>query len=220
MSDSFLIYVPTSHALTKTLLLVQVCVSMCVLSCVNSCSGSPIRPWKHYTALLISGDVVWPLAGQAIPRAPLSFTHTKHIHKLAIHLASSSLIEFVQWLGHRTGNHTHTYKISWHERSPSLHPTPWAALSRASVVESCRVGSFPHLITILIEPVQPSLRSPDDRYRKWVALKKSSRSPSPPAPKRQRTLSVGGKVLTGTAAPCRPRGPVLVTGSLSAETES
>lgn len=220
MSDSFFLFMCQLHMLRLKLFYWFRFVCLCVLSCVNSCSGSPIRPWKHYTALLISGDVVWPLTGQAIPRAPLSFTHTKHIHKLAIHLASSSLIEFVQWLGHRTGNHTHTYKISWHERSPSLHPTPWAALSRASVVESCRVGSFPHLITILIEPVQPSLRSPDDRYRKWVALKKSSRSPSPPAPKRQRTLSVGGKVLTGTAAPCRPRGPVLVTGSLSAETES
>ena len=118
----------------------------------------------------------------------------------------------MQWLGHRTGNHTHTYKISWHERSPSLHPTPWAALSRASVLESCRVGSFPHLITILIEPVQPSLRSPDDRYRKWVALKKSfPRSPSPPAPKRQRTPSIRwGKCWLAPRPPVGPGAPSLL----------
>ncbi|KAJ4925187.1 hypothetical protein JOQ06_017923, partial [Pogonophryne albipinna] len=72
----------------------------------------------------------------------------------------------------------------------------------------CRESDLRHAMANCFEAliVQPCLRSPDDRYGKWVALK---RDRPPPAPKQQCV----GKVLTGPAA------PKLVTGSLSAEIE-
>lgn len=43
---------------------------------------------------------------------------------------------------------------------PPGQPDPTEGLIPAPLLESCRLGIFPQLITILIEPVQPSFASP------------------------------------------------------------